>query len=83
MVGMVLGPQAIAGLTFANAYWQIGNRLSLGLSGGSISLVSQYYGAERLEIANRVILSGVGFRTSYRVLVYQNRFDSRDSIKIR
>lgn len=55
MVGLVFGPQAIAGLAFAYAYWQVGNRLSLGLSGGSISLVSQYYGADRSEIADRAI----------------------------
>lgn len=55
MVGIVLGSPAIAGLAFAYAYWQVGNRLSLGLSGGTISLVSQYYGANNVELANRVI----------------------------
>lgn len=49
MIGLVLGPAAIAGMAFAFAYWQIGNRLSLGLSGGTISLVSQRFGAEDLE----------------------------------
>lgn len=55
MVGLVLGPSAIAGLAFAYAYWQIGNRLSLGLSGGSISLVSQHHGGGNPELANRAI----------------------------
>ncbi|MDQ2052440.1 MATE family efflux transporter [Natronolimnohabitans sp. A-GB9] len=55
MVGLVLGPSAIAGLAFAYAYWQLGDRLSLGLSGGSISLVSQHYGADEIELANRAI----------------------------
>ncbi|WP_256289429.1 MATE family efflux transporter [Halobellus inordinatus] len=55
MVGTVLGPPAIAGLAFAYAYWQIGNRVSLGLSGGAISLVSQYFGADNIELANRTI----------------------------
>lgn len=45
MVGLVAGPQALAGLAFAFAYWQIGNRLSVGLAGGTISLVSRYFGA--------------------------------------
>ncbi len=54
MVGWVLGPPGIAGLAFAYAYWQIGNQLSLGLSGGTISLVSQNYGGgekARAELA--------------------------------
>lgn len=54
MVGWVLGPAGIAGLAFAYAYWQIGNQLSLGLSGGTISLVSQNYGggaADRADLA--------------------------------
>jgi putative MATE family efflux protein len=55
MVGLVLGPSAIAGLAFAYAYWQLGDRISLGLSGGSISLVSQHYGADETELANRAI----------------------------
>jgi Na+-driven multidrug efflux pump len=46
MVGLVAGPQALAGLAFAFAYWQIGNRLSVGLAGGTISLVSRYFGAD-------------------------------------
>lgn len=45
MIGIVLGPPALAGLAFAFAYWQIGNTLSLGLSGGTISQVSRRYGA--------------------------------------
>lgn len=45
MIGLVAGPTALAGLAFAFAYYQIGNRLSLGLSGGTISLVSQRFGS--------------------------------------
>ncbi|MFB6093113.1 MAG: MATE family efflux transporter, partial [Haloquadratum sp.] len=55
MVGLAVGPSAIAGLALAYAYWQIGNRLSLGVSGGTISLVSQYYGGERADRADRAI----------------------------
>lgn len=46
MIGLVLGPPALAGMAFAFAYYQIGNRLSLGLSGGTISLVARSFGAE-------------------------------------
>lgn len=46
MVGFVLGPTALAGMAFAFAYWQIGNRISIGLSGGTISQVSQRFGAD-------------------------------------
>ncbi|MFC6768277.1 MATE family efflux transporter [Natrinema soli] len=38
-----------------HAYWQLGNRVSLGLSGGSISFISQHYGADDIELANRAI----------------------------
>ncbi|ELZ24624.1 MATE efflux family protein [Haloterrigena salina JCM 13891] len=55
MVGLVSGSPAIAGLAFAYAYWQLGDRISLGLSGGSISLVSQHYGADEIDLANRTI----------------------------
>ncbi len=55
MVGLVLGSPAIAGLAFAYAYWQISNQLSLGLSGGTISLVSRSIGAGRPERADRTI----------------------------
>ena len=44
MVGIVLGPPALAGMAFAFAYWRIGNQLSIGLSGGTISQVSQRFG---------------------------------------
>jgi putative MATE family efflux protein len=54
MVGWVLGAPGIAGLAFAYAYWQIGNQVSIGVSGGTISLVAQNYGGEaesRAELA--------------------------------
>jgi putative MATE family efflux protein len=59
MVGVVLGPAAIAGMAFAFAYWQIGNTLSLGLSGGTISQVSQRYGGNRLAEADLAIKQSV------------------------
>lgn len=65
MVGLVVGPSAIAGLAFAYAYWQIGNRVSLGLSGGTISLVSQHFGAERSAQADRVITQSYLLATAF------------------
>ena len=57
MVGWVLGAPGIAGLAFAYAFWQIGNKLSLGLSGGTVSLVAQNYGGDahdRAELAMKM-----------------------------
>lgn len=47
MVGIAIGPAAIAGLAFASIYWGLANAFSLGLAGGTISQVSQRYGAGR------------------------------------
>lgn len=49
MVGLAIGPTAIAGLAFANVYWGVANGFSLGLVGGTISQVSQRFGAERFD----------------------------------
>lgn len=54
MVGLSIGPAAIAGLAFANIYWGLANGFSLGLAGGTISQVSQRFGTEQygqLELA--------------------------------
>ena len=59
MVGAVLGPAAIAGLAFAYAYWQIGNTLSLGVSGGTIAQVSQRYGAGDRDEADLALKQGL------------------------
>ncbi|WP_435067444.1 MATE family efflux transporter [Haloplanus sp. C73] len=45
MVGWDVGTAAVAGLAFANAYWQVGKFLGIGLAGGTVTLVSQAYGA--------------------------------------
>lgn len=47
MVGLAVGPAAIAGLAFASVYWQLANAFSIGLAGGTISQVSQRYGASQ------------------------------------
>ncbi|WP_331233088.1 MATE family efflux transporter [Natronorarus salvus] len=55
MVGLVLGPPAIAGLAFAYAFWGIVTFLAIGLAGGTIALVSQHYGAERFDRAELAV----------------------------
>lgn len=54
MVGLAIGPAAIAGLGFASVYWGIANAFALGLAGGTISQVSQRFSIEQsqqLELA--------------------------------
>ncbi len=55
MVGWVLGPTAVAGLAFANAYWMVGKFISIGLAGGTVALVSQNYGGGESERASVVV----------------------------
>lgn len=49
MIGLSIGPVAIAGLAFASIYWGLANAFSLGLAGGTISQVSQRFGAEKFD----------------------------------
>jgi len=44
VVGIALGAPSVAGLAFAFAYWQLAKFVSIGLAGGTVSLVSQNYG---------------------------------------
>jgi putative MATE family efflux protein len=46
MVGIALGPAAIAGVGYAQPFWRLAFALGGGVAGGTISLVSQRYGAE-------------------------------------
>ncbi|WP_135821869.1 MATE family efflux transporter [Halostella litorea] len=46
MVGLAVGPLAIAGVGFATPYWGIAFSLGGGFAGGTIALVSQRYGAD-------------------------------------
>jgi putative MATE family efflux protein len=55
MVGWDVGTAAVAGLAFANAYWQVGKFLGIGLAGGTVSLVSQAYGAENAARASAAV----------------------------
>jgi putative MATE family efflux protein len=49
MIGLAIGPVAIAGLAFASIYWGLANAFSLGLAGGTISQVSQRFGADNYD----------------------------------
>ena len=46
MVGIAVGPAAIAGVGYARPFWGVAFALGGGIAGGTISLVSQRYGAE-------------------------------------
>jgi putative MATE family efflux protein len=50
-----VGTAAVAGLAFANVYWRIGKFLGTGLAGGTVTLVSQAYGAEASERASATV----------------------------
>jgi putative MATE family efflux protein len=45
-VGWAVGPEAVAGLAFAYAFWYIAKFVGIGLVGGTVGLVSQNYGGD-------------------------------------
>jgi len=49
MVGVALGPAAIAGVGIASPFWGMAFALGGGIAGATISLVSQRYGAEAYD----------------------------------
>src|SRR6056297_807272 len=55
VIGMVLGAPAVAGIAFAFAYWQLAKFVSIGLAGGTVSLVSQNYGGDERNRAALVV----------------------------
>ena len=59
MVGTAVGPAALAGLAFALAYWQVGNVVSIGVSGGTISQVSHRFGAGDEAATDRAVKQGL------------------------
>jgi len=59
LVGLTVGPAAVAGLAFANAYWLVGKRIGIGLTGGAVGLVSQNYGGGADERASLVVKQSV------------------------
>jgi len=60
MVGTALGASAIAGIGYGVPYWTMTYMLGGGIAGGTISLVSQRYGAARYDkIGMAVTVSGI------------------------
>ena len=55
VVGVALGAPSVAGLAFAFAYWQLAKFVSIGLAGGTVSLVSQNYGGGEGDRAALVV----------------------------
>lgn len=49
MVGLALGPTAIAGVGYGVPFWTMTFMIGGGVAGGTISLVSQRYGADRRD----------------------------------
>jgi putative MATE family efflux protein len=59
LVGLAVGPAAVAGLTVADAYWSLAKFAAIGLAGGVIALVSQSDGAGDHDRAARTVEAGV------------------------
>lgn len=49
MIGIAVGPAAIAGIGFAGPFWALSFAFGGGIAGGTIAMVSQRYGAERYD----------------------------------
>ena len=57
MVGLAVGPAAIAGVGFASPYWGLAFSVGGGIAAGTIALVSQRYGAERFGAVDQAVRS--------------------------
>ncbi|MFC4541877.1 MATE family efflux transporter [Halosolutus amylolyticus] len=57
MVGIAVGPAAIAGVGFASPFWGLAFTIGGGVAGGTIALVSQRYGAEAFDQLGQAIRS--------------------------
>ncbi|MFB6272301.1 MAG: MATE family efflux transporter [Salinibacter sp.] len=60
MVGLALGPAAIAGVGYGVPYWTMTFMLGGGIAGGTIHLVSQRYGAGRRGDIDRAVKVSIG-----------------------
>ena len=58
MIGVAIGTSAVAGLAFANAYWNLAKFIGIGFAGGVVALVSQAYGGESTMRARRIVVQG-------------------------
>nr|WP_158203234.1 MATE family efflux transporter [Halomarina oriensis] len=59
MVGVAVGPTAIAGMGFAGPYWGLTFAVGGGMAAGTIALVSQRYGAGAHDRLGQVVRSSV------------------------
>ncbi|MDZ7701176.1 MAG: MATE family efflux transporter [Halobacteriales archaeon] len=59
MVGVAVGPAAIAGVGFAGPYWGAAFTVGGGLAAGTIALVSQRFGAEAFDELDQAVRSSV------------------------
>jgi putative MATE family efflux protein len=59
VVGVAVGAEAVAGLTVANGFWMVAKFLFIGLAGGTLSLVSQNVGGDRLDRAQSVVATSL------------------------
>ena len=59
MVGIAVGSTAIAGVGFASPFWGLAFALGGGVAGGTISLVSQRYGADAYDELAQAVRSSV------------------------
>ncbi len=59
VVGVAIGAEAVAGLTLANGFWQVGKFALIGLAGGTISLVSQNFGGDDERRATQVVAASL------------------------
>lgn len=59
MVGVAIGPAAIAGVGYGVPYWTMTFMLGGGIAGGTISLVSQRYGAGRYGDIDQAVRTSV------------------------
>lgn len=57
MVGIAVGPAAIAGVGYAGPFWGLAFALGGGVAGGTIALVSQRYGAEAFDELGQAVRS--------------------------
>jgi len=61
MVGVAVGPAAIAGVGFATPFWGLAFALGGGIAGGTIALVSQRYGADAHDALGQAVRSSTLF----------------------
>jgi len=59
LVGWTVGTTAVAGLSFAFAYWGIAKFVGIGLAGGTVSLVSRSYGGDDRDAASVTVLQSL------------------------